>query len=143
VRSAINVATKPVFGAWPTALGDAKMTTAMLDSISYHGEPADNHFVLDCYVSIPGLVDACGFKGDGLKLAQAIGAALVDMALNNMTHLPVLFSQAQQFAKEVTGLSRPSSSLADALDYSANPACSRAWRRLSRNPASRNGRYCI
>ena len=84
--------------------GDAKMTTAMLDRITYPCAPPDNHFALNRHLAIPGLDHACAFTGHSFKLAQGIGAALADMPLDKTIRLPVDFLRARRFAKMAIGL---------------------------------------
>ncbi len=58
----------------------------------------DNHFVVDRYPELPGLVYATACSGHGFKFAPVIGEVLADLALDGGSALPVKFLSASRFA---------------------------------------------
>ncbi len=56
----------------------------------------DEHFVVDRHPEHPNLVFAAGLSGHGFKFTSVLGQALVDLALDGATQLPIGFLSVQR-----------------------------------------------
>ncbi len=72
-------------------------------SVCLYTMSPDEHFIVDCHPDFPAVAFAAGLSGHGFKFAPVLGQALVELAVNGRTDLPVEFLSLGR-----DGLSRPS-----------------------------------
>jgi monomeric sarcosine oxidase len=60
-------------------------------SVCFYTSTADDHFIVDQHPSNPGVAFAAGLSGHGFKFAPVLGQALIDLALDGGTELPIDF----------------------------------------------------
>ena len=57
----------------------------------------DEHFVVDCHPTHPHVVFAAGLSGHGFKFVPVLGKALVDLAVDGKSTLPIEFLSLERF----------------------------------------------
>ena len=60
-------------------------------SVCMYTMSPDGHFIVDRHPVLPNLALAAGFSGHGFKFTPVIGEALVDLATEGRTEIPVAF----------------------------------------------------
>ncbi len=58
----------------------------------------DGHFIVDRHPAQPNVAIAAGFSGHGFKFTPVIGEALIDLATEGRTEIPVRFLGLDRFA---------------------------------------------
>jgi glycine/D-amino acid oxidase-like deaminating enzyme len=59
----------------------------------------DEHFIVDRHPAHKNVVFAAGLSGHGFKFTPVLGRALVDLALDGGTTLPINFLSLDRFGK--------------------------------------------
>jgi len=67
-------------------------------SVCMYTMSPDEHFIVDRHPATERVVFAAGLSGHGFKFAPLLGEALVDLATNGATALPMEFLELRRFA---------------------------------------------
>ena len=67
-------------------------------SVCMYTMSPDEHFIVDRHPCHEGVVFACGLSGHGFKFASVLGEALVQIALDGASKLPLQFLSLKRFA---------------------------------------------
>lgn len=75
---------------------------AVRSSVCMYTHTPDHHFLVDRHPEHANVVLGAGFSGHGFKFTSILGQALVDLALDGHTDLPIGFLSLRRFAADRT-----------------------------------------
>jgi sarcosine oxidase len=68
-------------------------------SVCMYTMSPDGHFIVDRHPALPNVAIAAGFSGHGFKFTPVIGEAVIDLATEGRTEIPIGFLQLTRFTQ--------------------------------------------